>query len=350
MKKLLLYSAILFAFILFSCKKKEQIGPSLNDMAGPAIITANLSASNATPNFSTGGSVYFNAAFQNDANWVLTLTGNISGAVKFFKGVGKTIDASNATWDGSSGNNFSFRVEPVVAVLTFPSASNSSLATQQITINITGIKSSASQGKIVTDFSNSTKIANSYTYANINHSFFNDTTKWGSDWQPTDTSRVYPEVDGNPYLKMSGNPWDASNGPNSISPYIDMIRFWASSSDINYHKYFPLYSDPTQVYLNFYVYNTGTPDTWLTASVIEDANTFTYTIKNPRWTGWKLFSIRYSDMIASNTLSLPDPTKVSHIDFVLLSTASQTVLNQKTEIVSTAIDHIIWTFNKPYQP
>jgi hypothetical protein len=339
MKNPLIYPSILFILILLSCKK-EQIGASLNDINGPVTITTALSASNASPNFSTGGSIYFNAAFQNDASWVLTLTGNVSGAVKIFTGVGKSIDASNSSWNGSSGNIYSFQVEPVIAKLTFPSASSST--PQQITINIAAVRTLGSQGVIVSDFS-------------AHHA------GWTSDWPYSDSysgpAIPTPYPDGNKVLYMTGNPWQGT----PVSPYVDYFKITASAADVNYGTYFPLYADPNQVYLNFDLYNTynpfqpvdsvNNPYTWFQVTVIEEGNIGrSYNIKNPTWTGWKQFSIKYTDFVSTNTSPL-QPNKVLAVQLVLLSTynlSDQTGL--KKTFVSTAVDHLIFTNGEPYKP
>ena len=358
MKNLLLYTQILSLLILFSCKQKEQIGPSLNDISGPVIINSNLTASNSTPNFSTGGSIYFSAGFQKDANWVLTLTGNISGAVKTFSGVGKSISASDATWDGSSGTTISFHVEPVKVVLTFPLASNSSFVTQQITINIVATKNLNAEGVIVSSFSTS-------------HS------GWQSDWpysvpyngagnKPLYAPFTFPAFqlpDGNNVLFMAGKPWQHQNQDITlpITPYVDFFTIKASAADVNYGTYFPLYSDPNQVYINFELYNTynpanpvdtaNNPYTWLQINVLEEGGiSRTYEIKNPTWAGWKLFSINYNDLISTNT-NPGQPNKVLQVQLVLLSTYN---LNDqaglKKNFASIGIDHLIFTNGKPYKP
>ncbi|MFL5728845.1 MAG: hypothetical protein ACJ75J_05085 [Cytophagaceae bacterium] len=343
MKNLLLYSQILFAFAFFSCKK-EQLGPSLNDINGPVTITTALSASNATPNFSTGGSIYFMAAFQNDASWVLTLTGNISGAVKTFTGVGKTIDISNSSWNGSSGSVTSFQAEPVTVSLTFPSASSAPSSTT--TVNITGIRNPNTGGKLVADFHNASKIKD----AN-----YTTTTNWQSDWPATAAASTLPLVDGNPYLVMSGTPWQGS----PISPYIDFLTIYSTAGDSTYGSYFPLYPDPAQVYLNLEVYNsynalapisnTNNPYAWLQINIMEENGvTRTYDIKNPTWNGWKLFSINYNSFVSSNTAATPNPSQVKAVQLVILSTAPQAGIASYK--ITVPVDHMIWTFNKPYQP
>jgi hypothetical protein len=350
MKSLLLYSQILFSLFLFSCKK-QQIGPSLSDVAGPVTFVTNLSASNTNPDFSTNGSIFFNAAFQNDASWVLTLTGNISGAVKKFKGVGKIIDASNSFWNGSSETPISFSAEPVIVRLTFPSAS--APTPQQITINIIGIKNLNAQGVIVSDFS-------------TKHS------GWTSDWPYSEPyngvgnipiyngSFILPALslpDGNNILFMAGKPWQGI----PVSPYVDFLTIKDTTADVNYGKYFPLYPDPTQVYLNFELYNTynpampidsvNNPYAWVQFNVLEEGGiTRTFEIKNPDWTGWKLFSIRYDKFISTNTI-FPQPNRVKQVQIVLLSTFNPTdQVGLKKNFVSIGIDHLIFTNGKPYKP
>jgi hypothetical protein len=82
---------------------------------------------------------------------------------------------------------------------------------------------------------------------------------------------------------------------------------------------------------------------------ISEANGATRNINiYPDWTGWKLLSYNYSQF--STDPSSLHPNQIKKIDFVLLSKATQDVLNQKAEVVSTAFDHPVFTFNKPWQP
>jgi hypothetical protein len=173
-------------------------------------------------------------------------------------------------------------------------------------------------------------------------------TSWPSDFPATvnwEISNGLP--DGNAYLVMGPNPaWQGAG-----SPYVDILTISAPNSMGNYDTYFPLYADPTKVYFNVMVYNTGTP-TWLQISFMEDGTVARYFDIKPNWVGWKLVSIKYSDLKASNIDAANNiqPQKVTAIQIVMLSSLAVTDPNLMVTPVKAAFDHMTFTHNKPYQP
>ena len=167
----------------------------------------------------------------------------------------------------------------------------------------------------------------------------------------------YDLPDGNAYLTMGASVPIESGG----SPFVDILSIAARNSFKNYGAYYPLYADPNKVYFNIMVYGTGTP-VWLEINFFEveplDHNSKTnpsadrkFTIK-PNWTGWKLVTVRYADLVPLNADAAANiqPNKITDIQIILLSNLSPSDPAMLTTKITTAFDHITFTHNKPYQP
>jgi len=336
MKKII---ALLTLIVCFgSCKKQDEIGPDINAIYGPVTITQPFSVSATTVDFSMGSKLYFNASFQNDASWVITIKGTNSNAIKTIHGVGKTINVSNSIWDGSADSPPSFSLETVTATLTFKYTPEV-FTSDPVTISGKFI-SGSSTDVLVTDFLVS-KVQN-YGAVAI------PPTMWPSDFPvTTNTITTYGLPDGNAYETMGPNAaWQGAG-----SPYIDVISITPYNSIVNYGTYYPLYSDPSKVYFNIMVYNTGTP-TWLSIAFSEEGIVSRKIDIKPNWTGWKLVSLRYSDLVAitADAALNVQPQKITGIQIILLSNLLVTSPALTTTPVSAAFDHIIFTHNTPYQP
>jgi len=95
-------------------------GPSLIDQFGPFVVDTDFSASQSTVDFLNGETVFFNAAFNINVNWVVEITGSESGSIKRIEGFSNELNASNATWNGGTTVLPLFTEEEVTAVLTIP--------------------------------------------------------------------------------------------------------------------------------------------------------------------------------------------------------------------------------------
>lgn len=139
MNRLLKIQAAFLAVLLvgfLSCDHDTEPfdGPGIIDRFGPFNLVTELGVSQPTVDFSVGESVFFTAEFNKNIDWVIEITGQTSGAVKRIEGFSKTIDASNATWDGGTTVLPLFRAEPCTAVLIIPeepSISSSVMVTTQ---------------------------------------------------------------------------------------------------------------------------------------------------------------------------------------------------------------------------
>lgn len=318
-----------------SCKQPEQLGPSNKDVYGPLKITQVFSVNNSNPNFSTGTNIHFRAKFENTTSWKITIVGATSQARKTITGVGTEINASNSTWDGTADDAPSFRVENASATLTVLNPSPPVIPA--VNIDIAGKKNLDEGGVLVSDFANNKTYCR---YCGPGPNYPNDSARWESE-SPlfVNTHTTFGTPDGNAYMYLS------SAAKSTTSPYIVFMNILAQNADVNYGKYFPLSIDANRVFFNIMVYGTDTPNTWLNIGISEDGQEVRTLSVRPDWTGWKLLSYRYTD-IPTTTTTTPRPDRVTGISFVLLSDAKPL----PGAAVSTAFDHAIFTFNKPYQP
>lgn len=346
MKKYILNTLLagLVSLSLFSCVK-EKVGPDLKAISEPVTFVTPFAASDINPDFNNGDKVYFSATFAADAYWVLTITGTTSGAVKTFSGTGTLI--KNATWDGFADDLPSFGVENATAVLSFPRSTTASVS---INLTLSSQKNHDAGHVLITDFT-TTK----FSGPGANPDLF-----WPSDWVATAAKNNIPYVnpDGNPFCMMGPNgAWQANaDFPGHNSPYVDFLTISANSQ--GYPTYFPLIADPTKVYFNMMMYNDATTtNTWLQVIIHEEHPSTGATMAKsisikPNWTtGWKLLTFRYQDFkLADTTEVINNPQKIKDIQLVLLSNASQAILDAGTNPVSASFDHLIFTHYKPYQP
>lgn len=328
--------------ILINGCKKDPIGMDIEALGNyPDTVHAFLKNRD-TLHTTLNETAYFTATFKNTVIWQLTITGLNSGAKKVFKGTGTVLDQSNTLWNGGADNPpLKFSNEPVKAVLSFPSFPNVTFSTN-LYIFIDG-SYNYTKSFLVSDFSS----VHIYQFGQTPP---NDGNKWWvSDYKlPNNTNTPYnPSPDGNNYLLFQ-------NSPQPGNPYIDYMRIDANVSQdgVSSDSTFTLYVDPNQVYFNIYAYNTvtsGTNDAWVTIQFNEsDGSQRTFDIKQPNWTGWKLLSVKYSDLVpAAGTSGSGNPSKLVSIGWVFLS--AQTDLTTP-ETVSIALDHPIFTFGGPYQP
>jgi hypothetical protein len=341
MKKIICSILLVIAFA--SCKKKEQLGPDLVGIYGPVTITESLAVNTSNVNFAGGDQVFFTAKFKNDAVWSLTIVGT-NGAQKIISGISKEINAENSRWSGTADVLPSFGAGVVTATLSFQNDAQ----TESVTFTITQKRNADLPGDVlVSNFVVNKRYFYSAPPPPIIKFGYTGPNGWPSDYPNiSNTDNSYPKPDGDTYLIMSGIPWAPVGKP--ITPYTNSLTIMSDSSDFQYGKYFPLYADPDKVYFNIMICGTNTPHTWLEVNLIEDGPNGDIIRKisyKPNWTGWKLFSYKYSDLALGSPL-LPNPKKIKGVQLVLLSDTP----NLPGDEVKIGIDHITFTHNAPYQP
>jgi hypothetical protein len=125
MKNSYIYNIIftaLFALVVAGCSHETETfdGPNLVDRFGPFNVVTDLGVSQPQVDFAAGQTVFFTAEFNKNVNWVIEITGTVSGAVKRIEGFDKSVNESNATWTGGPTNLPLFANEVCDVVLTVP--------------------------------------------------------------------------------------------------------------------------------------------------------------------------------------------------------------------------------------
>ena len=99
MKNSYIYNIIftaLFAIVVAGCSHKTETfdGPNLVDRFGPFNVVTDLGVSQPQVDFAAGQTVFFTAEFNKNVNWVIEITGTVSGAVKRIEGFDKSVNES----------------------------------------------------------------------------------------------------------------------------------------------------------------------------------------------------------------------------------------------------------------
>jgi hypothetical protein len=335
MKTLKFIVALIVLGITFSACRKDAPkfdGPSLEELNGGFSILDPFYVSRDSVDFSSGETVYFTCGMSKTSNWKIKITGQTSGAVKEITGTSKTIALNDAIWSGSTSQLPMFRNEICAIQLTFIGESDT-IVDQ---VKITGVKSNS--GYVIADFENGLNSGwTSFIQQGANMDF------------QIKTDNFAPQ--GDDYLNMAGTVnWDW---------LIGLINFKASADGF---VTFPLNPNGNNLYFNAMVY--GEPG--LLNSIVlfqfqEDENgdgTFTassddqYDVEiKVDWVGWKLISIKYSDLVtlvngapsSPNGNQQHNPDKIKQINMLHLA-------NPLSGPAKTKLDYIIFTENGPLNP
>ena len=330
----ILYILISVVFLV-GCRKEELKkidGPSLADLNGKFSVITNLKASKDTVNFSANESVFFTAEFSKVSNWKLEIIGQTSGAIKEISGIGNKLTVNESTWGGTTTFFPVFRSELCTARLTFQGEKDTLLTTLKIK------EPKLNEGFIVADFESS----------------FN--AGWSSFIQSGASMDFQIKSDnsapqGGGYLNMAGTvDWDW---------LIGLINFKATAYGA---KTFPISANPDNLYFNVLVWGEPSLNNSLVlfqfqedengdgkfSSNTEDMYSHQITIN---WTGWKLISIRYSELqslvngtpAAASGNGVFEPNKLMQINMLHLA-------NPKTGFAKSKLDYLIFTEGKPLEP
>jgi hypothetical protein len=333
MKKYLFLAFI--ALSLTACRKENDTyeGVSIQELYSDFLLLDNFKVDKDSVDFANGEKATFTAKFNKPVNWTITITGQTSKAKKIITGQSKTIDVSNGQWNGSTTEFPMFSKEHCVAQLTIDNV----VDTFTVSTNIKSVK--VNPGFIVADFENGfnpswTKFVQSGANMDFN----------------IKTDSLCPQ--GAKYLKMAGTVnWDY---------LIGLIDFPATAYGTP--KTFPLNTNPDNVYFNCLIY--GVPNTNESLVLFqfkedEDGNgtynnattddQYDYQI-TVNWSGWKLISIKYSDLVSLSNgqpttphgNSVHNPDKLAKISMLHLA-------NPANGFASSKLDYIIFT-DAPLEP
>lgn len=344
MKHLFKFSVLLLVMVACSRDKKDFLGPAyISAPEGFGVTSFTTSA--ATVNF-TSGTIQFNSTFTSAVTWVLTITGEQSGAVHQIKGISNGF--TNLTWTGNHDEVYFFRSgETAVATLSFFGTTY----TSSVSFQITTAPDYTTCGRFANDadFENPAMI----THANGWHAFDDPTpipnVDQGVGTAEIDyTGKVVPSVQGTRYYYI--------RGLGNQNVFVSGIQ----NTDI----IMPLLpANPDSVWVNMFIYGTGDPNAGVELEYQEedaDGSAFGYqgtdddafvakfTLEH---TGWKLFSFKYSDLVPS--LNLPFGGSGNHIHEPHRLQSFDLVLVKKTDPnspIEVYFDYPIITVGGPFKP
>lgn len=274
-------SVLIFAI---SCSHDEEPdGPNLEDRFGPFMIISELEVNRDSVDFASGQTVLFNAEFNKNVNWIITITGNESGAVKRIEGFSRIVNSANAVWNGNTTQLPFFKIEMCNIELTIPEEVDfSSLAS--IEISSTRIY----PGTLFTDFEQ--PAGSNITLGNFEFELTNNTAR----------SQAFPAAHGDFFYLFEGTDNVVPNfftGLIVISPQINGTEYVQFPTTV-----------PENLYFNFFLYNDGRPYGIAVIQFAYDTNdngvfndgvdqTFQLTGDFPlNFTGWKQFSHTMADV------------------------------------------------------
>ncbi len=334
MKKYLFLAFIGSLSVLSACRKDTQAidGPSIEESLSSFRVLEPFKANKDSVAFANAETVAFSAKFNKVVNWTITVTGQTSKARKIIAGQGKTIDLTNGVWNGSTTVFPMFKAEKCTAKLKIEAVQDSF----QVPVKIKSIKQNA--GLVLADFENGfnsqwTKFVQ--TGANMDFNIKSDA--------------FTPQA--SKYLRMAGTVnWDWLVG---------LIDFNARAYGTA--KTLALSTNPDEVYFNCLIYGEpGTNESLVLFQFKEDENAdgvinpnsddeYDYQIKVD-WEGWKLISVKYSDIqtlvngqpTTPKGNSLHNADKIGKVSMLHLA-------NPANGFAACKMDYIIFT-NAPLQP
>jgi hypothetical protein len=156
-------------------------GPSLINRFGEFMLIDSLESSPMSVDFSQGETVSFSASFNKEVEWILTLRGIETGAVKRIEGFSNFLSMENALWEGRTTELPFFGTEQVAVELLIASADSLRL---RDTIEVLGLRDY--EATVFTDFEQN--LGGSATLGNFEFELTNrtgrrnDTVAAQGDW------------------------------------------------------------------------------------------------------------------------------------------------------------------------
>jgi len=342
--KRLLYILIL-GVVFSSCEREEGFeGPSLIDQFGDFNIVDSIQISNANIDFADGETSFFMAEFSKSVNWEIKITGGISGAVKIISGSSRIIDEENTSWDGSTTNLPMFKIEDCSVDLTVSYNINASDTIISVADSLISV---ASLSLTTTKVNNGLLLADFETGLDPNWNIF---IQSGGNMSFNLVSNNSPQ--GNSYYDMGGNvDWDWLIGLTDFP-----AEAYGSST-------FDLSDNGDKVYFNVMLNmpeGLDNPPIVLfqfreddnSNGVFEEGLEDMYAIEiRDLAPGWRLVSLKYSDLTSLNNGAPTDPEGNGIHNPDLLNKVSVLMLAQQGGGYSqTLMDYVIFTEDQPFNP
>ncbi len=327
-----IYASLL---LIVSCIKDNDTfdGPALNDIYGDFFIIDSLSVSSNAVDFSIGQTIYCTAEFSKNVNWKLEIIGQESGAKYILEGFSRLLDATNATWTGTTTTLPMFRVENCNVLLTISDEVDSLTSS----INVLGTKTI--NGFLIADFEG------------VLNPGWTTFIQSGADMSFIITDEEIA-AQGMSYYNMAGAvDWDW---------LIGLIDIPASAYGAST---FPLNSNPNNVFFNVMLAKyPGLTNSIVLFQFKEDDNVdgvytagsedlFSFEVKLTGKDGWQLISSKYSDLptlidgVPSDPIGngVYEPEKLQMISVLMLA-------NPVSGYAKAWMDLILFTENEPFIP
>ena len=322
-------------FFFTSCEKEKIEGPSLNDLYGELIIMEPLQVIGDSADFENNQAMHFTASFSKQVDWKIKIEGINSGSVKIISGKSNEINQTNSLWNGNSTELPFFIAEDCDLELTFEMHDD----TIYNQVNVQSAKIYTNENTVlISDFEN-----------NFNPNFTGYFQSGGEMMGPyTHPPSIDGAGQGIKYLEQQGIvDWDWLIG------YVDYFSaHWKDKED--------LINDPSKLYFNIMIKGDSTissatnlPNSLFKLEFYEDENGDDYHDASSEdmyyyefdvdWTGWRMVSICYNDLIPPSSNAgdgVKEPSKIFKVRTLLLA-------NPESGFAKADVDFLIWSFNAP---
>ncbi len=325
---------VILLIIVWSCDRKDIVGPEIGIASSNFSITTPFSASTSNADFSSTP-VTFSAQFNEKVTYTITITGEESGATKTITFLDDQIDPAEAIWDGSSNLIF-FRTETCNVELTVL-GKEEPVASLSIDILVTKTES----GVLVASF----EPAN----PNAVCGFFEEDALIACE--KTDEIKM---VEGDYGWKVAGI--DLTGGQFIGLAFTSPVPGKNSTSGLYYDV---TTTDPDSVWFNIYIYGKGDKNAGMYIKFMQDdnfdgqhtpnqENGFEYQIRDISHYGWKKFSVPYSSLtVSGNQLfggsgdRVHRPYRIVQIEYSIWSW-------KKNQPVQAIFDYPVFTYGKAH--
>jgi len=380
MKKLSFFTILILVLSLSqSCKRKKEdyLGPKFSLASSSFTIVEDFTANDYSANFATNDTIRFHAKFNETVNWEIKISSPTGKAFKIIRGYSNEI---NSIWTGGHSGLYFFNMgETVRASLTVNGNTNSWNTPEDITIisekinygedvivwwdmdvngkGAHGILNSTISlfGTVVTytaywfDFYDGDGVTSAY-YANPVDTFVHHNSNSVPKYIGT-SERIAPKIEvtqvtSNDPIQGVYRYMEGVDGLGSSGYYIGGAGHSPIGPPVGFDASTPL----DQLYLNFYVRgrtNTSNMGIALTSRVSAGVtSTITYSTGQliPS-NGWKLVSVKFSDMVlnAGNQPFNPRWIQTIGLNPFILNTVNQ-------DHSGFDIDMIVLTKGQPFNP
>ena len=323
--------------VFTACNRKDGfIGEEYKVAPEGFYVVSAVTASPDPVDFTTQ-TVTIDATFSHTVSWAITIRGVQSGAIKKMSGLSQTLAASGKNiWNGSHDGLYFFKSgEQAIIEVSFLGTS----ITTSDTITITTARNFSNVGVVIGAFEGASLAPFGGPYIDAGEGIFG-----GLD------NTIVPNLQGDKSVTFHGI-------DNNSSYYIMNSNRVLTPAEIAQFS-----SDPDSVYLNVYVYGYGSqyPTARLNFSFAEDENgsgahqpatedSYDFAI-NVTHTGWKLFSIKYSELAVSTAAlfggsgnKVKEPNRVKEVSFALID-------GGPGNEAKLSFDFPIITFGAPFDP